>query len=79
MLNENEIAAVANAIVTQNDLPGYNLLMINGQPYIQITANVLITIANSEYIQVAYQPNGDEMTDDDYTDFTEFVNALTIS
>ena len=79
MLNENEIAAVANAIVTSNDLSGYNLLMLNGQPYIQITANVLITIANSEYIQVAYQPNGNEMTDDDYTDFTEFVNALTIN
>ena len=77
-LNENEVAAVANAIAMSADLDSYSVYTFNGNVWIQLGANALITIKNSEYVQTIYMPNGDKMTEDDYTDYTEFMNALTL-
>ena len=79
MLNENEINAVASAIASASNLEEYYVYTLNGQPWIQLASNVLITMANSEYVQVIFMPNGETMTEDDYTDFTEFVNALSVN
>ena len=78
MLNENEINAVASALASAWNETEFSLYTFNGNVWIQLGANVLTTIANSEYIQVYYYPQGDEMTEDDYADFTDFMNALTV-
>ena len=77
-LNENEVAAVANAIAMSADLDSYSVYTFNGNVWIQLGPNALVTIKNSEYVQTIYMPNGDKMTEDDYTDYTEFMNALTL-
>ena len=78
MLNENEVTAVANALANAWGETDYSLYDFNVNVWIQLGANMLTTIINSEYVQVYYYPNGDEMTEDDYADFTDFMNVLTI-
>ena len=78
-LSESDLNAVANQIAVSNDVSSYNLYSFNGNVWIQLGANLLVTIVNSEYQVVTYYPNGDQMTDDDYTDLTKFMRALTLS
>lgn len=77
-LNENEVKAVASALASSCNVSDYSLYSFNGSPWIQIGANRLLTIKNGGYVQAVYLPNGNQMTEDDYTDFTEFMKALTL-
>jgi NACalpha-BTF3-like transcription factor len=78
-LRESDIKMVANQIAVSNNVSDYTLYTFNGNVWIQLKANVLVTIVNSEYVVAFFYPNGDTMTDDDYDDFTKFMRALTLS
>lgn len=77
-LNENEIKQVAAALANSCGVSDYTLYTFNGNVWIQLGANNLFSIANSEYVNVCFMPKGDSMTEDDYKDFTDFMKALTI-
>ena len=74
-LNESEIKAVASVMVDEGG--EYNLYSINDTVWVQVAANAMLTIKNSEYVLVAFFPNGDTMTEDDYADFNDFVKAIS--
>jgi len=74
-LNESEIKAVASVMVDEGG--EYNLYSINDTVWVQIAANAMLTIKNSEYVLVAFFPNGETMTEDDYADFNDFVKAIS--
>ena len=74
-LNENEVKAVASVLVDEGG--EYNIYSINDAVWVQVAANIVVTIKNSEYVMAAFFPNGDTMTEDDYADFNDFVKAIS--
>lgn len=78
-LREADIKAVAGLLLGTEDVSNVGMYTFNGNTWIQLKANVLVTIVNSEYVITSFIPNGDSMTEDDYSDFTKFMRALTLS
>ena len=78
-LRESDLKMVANQIAVNNNVSDYTMYTFNGNVWIQLGANVLVTIVNSEYVVATFYPNGDTMTEDDYDDYTKFMRALTLS
>ena len=77
-LNTESIKAVASALASAANLKEYSLYSFNGNVWIQLGANNLFTIVNSEYAHVQYIPNGNSMTKEDYSDFTDFMRSLML-
>lgn len=78
-LNNESIQAVASALASAVGVTEYSLYSFNGNVWIQLGANNLFTIVNSEYARVQYIPNGNSMTKDDYSDFTDFMRSLKLN
>jgi hypothetical protein len=77
-LNENELNQVGSVLAEFWSEQNYALYTFGDTPWIQVGANTLITIKNSEYVMVYYIPTGETMTEDDYADFTDFMKVLTV-
>ena len=78
-LSDSDVQAVAELVAMNNNFAQHDIYTFNGNTWIRLADNFLLTIVNSEYVTVAYYPNGDEMAEDDYADFTVFMRALTMS
>ncbi len=77
-LGIDDINTVAQVLAQANGLSNYDLYQFNGNVWIMLTDRILVTIANSEYQGVYYEPTGSSMTSSDYSDFTEFMRSLKI-
>ncbi len=77
-LTTDSIKAVASALASAANLKEYALYSFNGNVWIQLGANNLFTIVNSEYAHVQYVPKGNSMTKEDYSDFTDFMRSLML-
>ncbi len=79
MLTKDELAAVANALATNFEVSGYQLHEANDNIWIQLGDNMMLSIANSEYVIVGYlAAEGAAMTENDFADFTDFINVLKV-
>ena len=78
-LSADDIHTVASYLAVSCGLDEYSLYNFNNNSWIQLGANNLFTIVNSEYAHVQYVPNGNTMTSDDYSDFTDFMRSLKLN
>ena len=78
-MSNSDINAVAGALASAVGVSDYDLYTFNGNVWIMLGANNLFTIVNSEYAHVQYIPNGNSMTKEDYSDFTDFMRSLKLS
>ena len=79
MLTKDELAAVASALATNCGVSGYQLHEANDNIWIQLGDDFMLSIVNSEYVKVWYVPAGEgKMTEDDFADFTDFINVLKV-
>ena len=78
-LGIDDINTVAQVLAQANGMSNYDLYQFNGNVWIMLGDRLLVTIVNSEYQRVYYDPTGNSMTSNDYNDFTEFMRSLKIS
>ncbi len=75
-LSEADQKLVASKLAGSSDC---SLVPSNGNVWVQLKPDVLVTIVNSQYLAINFMPNGDAMTEDDAADLQLFVSALTLS
>ena len=78
-MSNSDINVIAAALASAVGVSDYDLYVFNGNVWIMLGANNLFTIVNSEYAHVQYMPNGNTMTKEDYSDFTDFMRSLKLS